>query len=629
MEPIPTAQFFRPRDAARSSEIDPAERFAAGAAGMQFTFGTDDPAFADAQIDPAYAWTGNPAGQDHAALATAAAAQRFWSDAQDTATPEDGTATQTIIVLSQLPVLSETGGDSVPPLRDAATGTVGDTPLSAVQTASPGTTARDTHEITPSATPQGGGAELRSDGDPPSRTEAASNGDQVRRHMIAAGVADGRPPVSPQLPEQGRPARIPDVVQVAPAAAGTGTPASTAGDGAPPAGTRNTDTSAPASERFLPDRRAEIPTPTSAAHSVPPPRQDRMATSASGLPLAAYLPAPGMAMNAGPSSARVVPIEALVTSPDMETAEHLTVPAHRAAALQDIQGPPRPTYPPAASPPPGSDDVTAAPAPEHAGSRSQAGPDASGDRATPAAPAPAAEIATQVAIAVRSAVPRADTAAPPAAPAIGIAPAEVLDGSPISPPEAGSPASPPAVRQPGNNDPLFTTGPDANLLALPEQPTGGPARPFPPGAESGHLPPALHHLPPGTGQRIAEAVAQFPDRPVEVTLTPEELGRVRMTLVHQDAGIVMTINADRPETLDLLRRNIDSLAQDFRDLGFRDLSFSFAGGHRPQGWQGDEATGQTPAERPETAAPSGREPNIVMAQRRLAATAAGGLDLRL
>jgi hypothetical protein len=79
----------------------------------------------------------------------------------------------------------------------------------------------------------------------------------------------------------------------------------------------------------------------------------------------------------------------------------------------------------------------------------------------------------------------------------------------------------------------------------------------------------------GLGRVLAHAVSQFTDRPVEVTLSPEELGRVRMTLVTHDGNLTMVIQADRPDTLDLLRRHIDSLAQDFRNMGFNDLNFSF------------------------------------------------------
>ncbi len=42
--------------------------------------------------------------------------------------------------------------------------------------------------------------------------------------------------------------------------------------------------------------------------------------------------------------------------------------------------------------------------------------------------------------------------------------------------------------------------------------------------------------------------------------------------------------ADRPETLELMRRHIDILAQEFRDIGYGSAEFSFGqGGQRPGG----------------------------------------------
>jgi hypothetical protein len=40
-------------------------------------------------------------------------------------------------------------------------------------------------------------------------------------------------------------------------------------------------------------------------------------------------------------------------------------------------------------------------------------------------------------------------------------------------------------------------------------------------------------------------------------------------------GMVVTIQADRPETLDLMRRNIDQLAQDLAAAGYEGAEFSF------------------------------------------------------
>lgn len=71
------------------------------------------------------------------------------------------------------------------------------------------------------------------------------------------------------------------------------------------------------------------------------------------------------------------------------------------------------------------------------------------------------------------------------------------------------------------------------------------------------------------------------DGMVEVKLSPEELGRVRMTMLGGELGMTVQVTAERPETLDLIRRNIDMLAADLAEQGFQDLSFSF----------GDESSG--------------------------------------
>ncbi len=60
---------------------------------------------------------------------------------------------------------------------------------------------------------------------------------------------------------------------------------------------------------------------------------------------------------------------------------------------------------------------------------------------------------------------------------------------------------------------------------------------------------------------------------VEVALNPEELGRVSITFSGRDDGAYLTIVAERPETLDLMRRHISVLAAEFQKLGYGDLSF--------------------------------------------------------
>ncbi|WP_299047565.1 flagellar hook-length control protein FliK [uncultured Tateyamaria sp.] len=82
-------------------------------------------------------------------------------------------------------------------------------------------------------------------------------------------------------------------------------------------------------------------------------------------------------------------------------------------------------------------------------------------------------------------------------------------------------------------------------------------------------------IPPHISQAIADAFRRSPDKPIELALNPAELGRVRMVMSTQETGIVITITAERGDTLDLMRRNIDDLGKSLNDLGFSDVSFAF------------------------------------------------------
>lgn len=62
---------------------------------------------------------------------------------------------------------------------------------------------------------------------------------------------------------------------------------------------------------------------------------------------------------------------------------------------------------------------------------------------------------------------------------------------------------------------------------------------------------------------------------IELTLTPQELGRVRLTFTQSETGMIVNVHADRAETLELLRRNIDTLAQEFLDIGYESAQFTF------------------------------------------------------
>lgn len=75
--------------------------------------------------------------------------------------------------------------------------------------------------------------------------------------------------------------------------------------------------------------------------------------------------------------------------------------------------------------------------------------------------------------------------------------------------------------------------------------------------------------------QLVQAAKSAVDGMFEVRLSPEELGRVRLVMTSGDVGMTVQIAAERPETLDLIRRNIDLLAADLLKQGFADLNFSF------------------------------------------------------
>ena len=136
----------------------------------------------------------------------------------------------------------------------------------------------------------------------------------------------------------------------------------------------------------------------------------------------------------------------------------------------------------------------------------------------------------------------------------------------------------------------------------------------------------------GAAQQIAEAVRQGQAQgrgAVEVALQPEDLGRVRLSFTVAEAGLTVTVQAERPETLEMLRRHIDLLGTDLRERGFGDVSFEFGrqnGGdardrHPPSSKNAADASpgaaGVAAGAGPDTAA------------RPTAPAASRGLDLRL
>jgi flagellar hook-length control protein FliK len=82
---------------------------------------------------------------------------------------------------------------------------------------------------------------------------------------------------------------------------------------------------------------------------------------------------------------------------------------------------------------------------------------------------------------------------------------------------------------------------------------------------------------PATAQQLAIAVHKTQDGVTSLVLNPEELGRVRLAITTQDEIMAFTITTERAETQDLMRRHIDMLAQEMKELGYQNVGFSFEG----------------------------------------------------
>lgn len=132
----------------------------------------------------------------------------------------------------------------------------------------------------------------------------------------------------------------------------------------------------------------------------------------------------------------------------------------------------------------------------------------------------------------------------------------------------------------------------------------------------------------GAAVQIAQIVHHAGNGTVELTLSPEDLGRVRISMSSEQGTLAVTLQADRPETLDMIRRHIDMFAEELRRLGHGSVGFSFQQGSAGFG-------GQQP--NPETGRYAGDDPpgatdGPALPPRSLAAkphAPVAGIDIRL
>lgn len=113
---------------------------------------------------------------------------------------------------------------------------------------------------------------------------------------------------------------------------------------------------------------------------------------------------------------------------------------------------------------------------------------------------------------------------------------------------------------------------------------------------------------------------------VEIALSPVELGHLRIEIAPDGDMLRIVLSAERPETLDLLRRHADQLMAEVLQAGFSGASMSFGawGGHKDQGEAA--GSGQDPLLAEREASPI---PMAALGRHSILPAHAGGLNLRL
>ncbi|MVO15584.1 flagellar hook-length control protein FliK [Parasedimentitalea huanghaiensis] len=130
--------------------------------------------------------------------------------------------------------------------------------------------------------------------------------------------------------------------------------------------------------------------------------------------------------------------------------------------------------------------------------------------------------------------------------------------------------------------------------------------------------------------QLATALATKGERNIDVALNPEELGRVKMRVTTTDSSVIVMITTERPETGDMMRRHINELADEFRQMGFEDISFEFGGegfaGQMGEGAEQGASFGGGSSEASDTDPLANNIPEPAQKNLRLGET---GLDMRI
>jgi hypothetical protein len=147
---------------------------------------------------------------------------------------------------------------------------------------------------------------------------------------------------------------------------------------------------------------------------------------------------------------------------------------------------------------------------------------------------------------------------------------------------------------------------------------GGAAEALPAGAPADDAGPPV--LPKALPVQIAAALAARTERPVDLQIVTEELGGLHLSLQQDGPQVHVALQAERGDTLDLLRRHGDLLLQELRTAGFSSATLSFGDGGADRGRPAPPQDGAATPPAPAPAAPSPALPT--------APAAGAGLDLR-
>lgn len=128
-------------------------------------------------------------------------------------------------------------------------------------------------------------------------------------------------------------------------------------------------------------------------------------------------------------------------------------------------------------------------------------------------------------------------------------------------------------------------------------------------------------------QQLVDSIRHQRDGSIEISLSPEELGRVRLSLQGNENTLHVSIQSERSDTQELMRRHIALLQSDFEKLGYSQISFDFGNGS--QGQSGQQVPDASATESVGASSPTPDTAPQTLALASTALSTASGLDLRL